>query len=323
MKLFWNYLRKKLSVILIFTLFVCIYAVVLLLYDLPAAAAFYPGILCLLLGTVFLLVGFFREKTRHETVIRIRSMATLLPQNLPDCATVVEDDYRTLLMLLQEEAAQRQTAAAKKQQDLQDYYAAWAHQIKTPISAMKLTLQAEDSPLSQRLTSDLLRIEQYVQMVMTYLRLEDASTDYVFRTCRLDDILRPAVRKFAPEFIGRKLQLTYELPETTVLTDEKWLSFVIEQLLSNALKYTRTGGIRIYLETPKTLCIEDTGIGIAPEDLPRIFEKGYTGANGRTDRTASGIGLYLCRRICTNLGTELSASSEVGKGTVLRLNLQK
>lgn len=322
MKLFWKYLRARWGGIAVFFLFAGIYAVVLLLYSLPVAAALYPGILCLLLGIVFLLVGFFREKERHDTVCRIRGMAALVPGELPAANTVVEADYRKLLRLLQEEAGQLQTAELERLRDMTDYYTAWAHQIKTPISAMKLTLQGQDDARSRRLSADLLRIEQYVQMVLTYLRLDASTTDYTFRACRLDGILRPVLRKLAPEFIGRRLQLSYEPIEDTVLTDEKWLAFVVEQLLSNALKYTKTGGIHIYMEAG-TLCIADTGIGIAPEDLPRIFEKGYTGINGRTDKTASGIGLYLCRRICKNLGIEISAASQVGKGTVLRLTLQK
>ena len=322
MKLFFAYLRTKWRVIAAFFLFACLYAAVLVLYSLPLAAALYPGLLCLLLGIIFLFVGFTREKRRHDTVSRIADMATLLPDQLPEAETVLEEDYRRLLRLLQEEAIQRKTAEAERVNDLTDYYTAWAHQIKTPIAAMKLTLQNEDSALSRRLNSELLRIEQYVQMVLTYLRLDADTTDYVFRECSLDDILRPCLRKFAPEFIDRKLQLSYHPTGMTVLTDEKWLSFVVEQLLSNALKYTAAGTVTVEAQNG-TLCIRDTGIGIAPEDLPRIFEKGYTGKNGRRDKAASGIGLYLCRRICTNLGIELSADSTPGEGTTVTLTLQK
>ena len=131
-------------------------------------------------------------------------------------------------------------------------------------------------------------------MVMVYLRLTGGS-DLVLRECQLDGIVRRAVRRFAGEFIGRKLKLCYEPLNVSCVTDEKWLLFVIEQVLSNALKYTRAGSITIELEAPKALVIRDTGIGVAPEDLPRIFEKGYTGYNGRGDQKASGLGLYLCR----------------------------
>ena len=202
-----------------------------------------------------------------------------------------------------------------------DYYTVWAHQIKTPIAAMRLTLQNEDTPLTRKLTNDLYRIEQYVEMVLTFLRLNSDSTDYVFKEYDLDNIVKSAVKKFSSEFIGRKLRLIYDPLNTSVITDEKWLSFVIEQVLSNALKYTPSGSITISLVGEKTLRIEDTGIGIAPSDLPRIFENGYTGFNGRTDKKASGIGLYLCRRVCNNLGHTITANSTVDMGTAIDIDL--
>ena len=145
-------------------------------------------------------------------------------------------------------------------------------------------------------------------------------TDYVFRVCRIDPIVRGAVRKFAGQFIRRGISLDYTPMDKSLVTDEKWLSFVVEQLLSNALKYTRQGSVSIYMEGD-TLCIRDTGIGIAPEDLPRIFDRGYTGCNGRTDKKATGLGLYLCRRICQNLGHPITAQSTPGAGTLMKLDL--
>lgn len=322
MKLFWEYLRTKWSVLAAFAGFSAIFFTVFLFGRLPLTAFWYAFALCAMLASLGLLIDFFRTKRAHEQIGTVRSMFALLPDQLPKPETVPEDDYRKLLALLQQEAEQKQTEQIAQLRDMTDYYTAWAHQIKTPIASMKLALAAEDSALSRVLSSDLLRIEQYVQMVLTYLRLDADTTDYVFRQQKLDDILRPVLRKYAPEFIGRRLKLDYVPTDVSVLTDEKWLSFVIEQLLSNALKYTPEGSIRIYTEG-NDLCIGDTGIGIAPEDLPRIFDKGYTGKNGRTDKTASGIGLYLCRRICKNLGIGITAASEVGKGTTIRLTLQK
>ena len=136
-------------------------------------------------------------------------------------------------------------------------------------------------------------------MALQFLRLGSSSTDYRFVSCELDDILRGVIRKFAPVFIRKKISLQYEPVCRQITTDEKWLSFVFEQILSNALKYTKKGFIRIYME----------------EDLPRIFEKGYTGFNGRLDKRASGIGLYLCKRILTNLSFGISITSTPGEGT--------
>ena len=188
---------------------------------------------------------------------------------------------------------------------------------------MRLTLQSEDSDTARRLSSDLRRVEQYVEMVMVYLRLDSESTDFVIRTYDLDGIIRAAVRPFAGEFIGRRLQLHYEPLDYRAVTDEKWLGFVIGQGLSNALKYTSRGGITISMPEHGILSIRDTGMGIAPEDLPRIFEKGYTGLNGRTDRKATGLGLYLCRRVCENLGIGLRAESTPGTGTTVFLDLSQ
>ena len=207
--------------------------------------------------------------------------------------------------------------------DMMDYYTVWAHQIKTPIAAMALQLNQEDSALGRGLRAELMRVEQYVEMVLAYLRLDSESTDYVIREYDLDGIVRQAVKRFAGEFIARHLTLNYQPLNARVVTDEKWLLFVVEQVISNALKYTQSGGVTITLEAPKTLCIRDTGIGIAPEDLPRVFDKGYTGCNGRTDKKASGIGLYLCRRVCRKLGHGIDAQSSPGEGTVIRIDLSQ
>ncbi len=160
-------------------------------------------------------------------------------------------------------------------------------------------------------------------MVLTFLRLNSESSDYLIKEYQIDSIVKHAVKKFSHEFIGRKTSLIYEPIRETVITDEKWLSFVIEQVISNALKYIKDGSITISFTNDKKLTISDTGIGIAAEDLPRIFEKGYTGFNGRTDKKASGLGLYLCKCICNNLGHNISVKSEINKGTVITIDLNQ
>ena len=159
-------------------------------------------------------------------------------------------------------------------------------------------------------------------MVLTFLRLDSDNTDYLIKEYDIDEIVRPAIRKFSREFILKKLKLEYEPVSYRAVTDSKWLSFIIEQIISNAVKYTSEGSVHIYMNEPGVLCIEDTGIGISEEDLPRIFENGYTGFNGREDKRASGIGLYLCKRIADNLGHRLSAESKSGTGTKMMLDLR-
>jgi signal transduction histidine kinase len=241
----------------------------------------------------------------------------------PVPADQIESDYQKIIADLEDEAERSAQRASEKFSDMVEYYTIWAHQIKTPIAAMRLTLQSEDTETARRLSGDLNRIEEYVEMVLTYLRLDSDDTDYLIRGYDLDEIIKPAVRKFAREFILKKLSLDYAPTGYTVLTDEKWLSFVIEQIISNAVKYTSEGGVKIYMDETGVLCIRDTGIGICAEDLPRIFENGYTGFNGREDKRASGIGLYLCKRITDNLGHGISVESVPGEGTTVRLYLRK
>ena len=323
MELFLKYLKQKLGLFVVGMTFSLIFTVSFFLYHLPVEAVIYPTILCIFIGILVLIFDFMLKNAHHKKLTQIKSIDDALTTTFPFDNNIQNEDYRKIISTLCKQYKQYQQETNNKYMDMIEYYTVWAHQIKTPIAAMRLTLQNEDSPLSRKLTNDLYRIEQYVEMVMTFLRLNSNSTDYVFKEYDLDTIVRSAVKKFSSEFIDRKLRLIYEPLNTSVITDEKWLSFVIEQVLSNALKYTPDGSIKISLVKEKTLRIEDTGIGIAPSDLPRIFDNGYTGFNGRTDKRASGIGLYLCKRICNNLGHGITANSKVDVGTIIDIDLSQ
>ena len=323
MRFFLRFLRNRAAIVCLFLLAALVSAVFPLLYQLPSIAALPPFLLNVFLGILFLTFDFFRVYKRHRTLTRLNAHAAVKDIELPAARNVLEQDYRTLLDTCKREFLRMEQETDSRYRSAVDYYTVWAHQIKTPIAAMKLTLQGEDTPFGRRLKADLFRIEQYTDMVLAFLLADSSSTDYVLREHDLDGLIRAAVRKFSGEFIDRKLTLSYEPLGKTVLTDEKWFSFILEQILSNALKYTKTGGITVTWREPDTLCVADTGIGIAPEDLPRIFERGYTGHNGRMDKHASGIGLYLCRLLGEKLGISLSADSAPGHGTTLFLTLSQ
>ncbi|MBO5197959.1 MAG: sensor histidine kinase [Lachnospiraceae bacterium] len=322
-KEFRFYLRQKRRAFAAAGSFCLIFLGSFALYHLPVAAVLYPAGLCVLFGSILLGLDYRRERKKYEKLQGIRGLSDVVSDVLPDSEGLCEEAYQEILRLLCEEQKEYRDGMEHRYSDMIDYYTIWAHQIKTPIASMRLTLQNEDSAAARRLSSDLFRIEQYVEMVLMFLRLDSDSSDYVIRETDLDMIVRQALRKFAGEFISRRIGLRYEPLGISAVTDEKWLSFVIEQVLSNALKYTPSGTIFITLERPKTLCIRDTGIGIVPEDLPRIFEKGYTGYHGREDKKASGLGLYLCRRICTNLGHRITAESAPDVGTTIRIDLEQ
>ncbi len=321
--MFFKYLKSKLPLIALFILFAVLFAVIFALYSLPPGAVLYPSLMCAVLGICVLMIDFIKVRKLHTELCRIKKMNAFMIDTLPEARTLTEADYREIMENLCEQTRQLQSIESARFAEMTDYYTVWAHQIKTPIASMKLTLQNEDSRLSRQMRTDLLRTEQYVEMVLAYLRLDSESNDYVFAEYSLDAIIKSSVKKFASEFIYRKINLEYEPIDKKLITDEKWFGFIIEQLISNALKYTKNGSIKIYMHAPEILAISDTGIGIAKEDLPRVFEKGYTGYNGRTDKSASGIGLYLCKRICKNLGISISIESEAGKGTVVFLNISQ
>ena len=317
MKLFLRYLQSKLGVILLFLAFGAVLAFFFFFYRLPAEAVLYPAALCVLLGVGVLLLDFFRVRRRHMVLRGLKE----IDAELPEVRDIEAEDYREIVRLLREANREARTRSETDMAAMVDYYTLWVHQIKTPIAAMRLRLQDEDSELSRALLSDLGRIERYVSMVLTYLRLENGATDYVIKETDLDSVIRPVLRQFAGEFISRKLKLDYTPAERKVLTDGKWLSFVVEQVLSNALKYTPSGSVSISMEEPAALVIRDTGIGIPPEDLPRVFERNYTGLAGRADTRASGIGLSLCKSVCDRLGHTISIESTPGEGTSVRIDL--
>lgn len=220
------------------------------------------------------------------------------------------------------ERGEREAEAA----DRNDYYLMWTHQIKTPIAAMKLLLEncEERDRNSFFMREELFKIEQYVEMVLTFQRLESLSSDLVLREYDLYEILKQTVKRFSVLFINKGLGLELQKMQIKILTDEKWFGFCVGQMLSNSIKYTKQGRITVRAKSEKesaVLCVEDTGIGICPEDLPRIFERGFTGCNGRMDEKSTGIGLYLCSRIFGHLGIEVQVDSEVGKGTRIFLRI--
>ena len=318
-----SYLRRQGKLLVLLVGSAAVFAAVFSLYDLPVEAVAYALALCLVLGSVLFLAGYLRFRARHRELAALlhRAEEPVIP--LPAPRGLLEEDYQALLGAV---CAHRARLAAEKEarlRDMTDYYSLWAHQIKTPMAAMDLLLQEEASPNKAALEAELLKIGQYVEMVLSYVRLGSDSTDYVLRTVELDPLVRQAVRKFSGLFILKKIRLDLQETGRKVLTDEKWLAFVVEQVLSNALKYTPAGGtIRIYGDG-ETLVIADSGIGIRPEDLARVFEKGFTGYNGRADKKSTGIGLYLCREVMDRLGHGITLTSRPGQGTLVRLDLAR
>ena len=311
--MFKDYLKSRINVIILMIIVEGVFASSYFLFDMPAVTVLYPLILSTSALIVAGVIDFVFTYNKHRKLTQNEISASSDP---------IEKDYQEIIRKLKEEEAYSRQKTTSDYNNMVEYYTVWAHQIKTPIASMRLQIQSEDTESARKLMGDLNRIEAYVEMVLTFLRLDSDSTDYLIKEYDLDEIVRPAIRKFSREFILKKLKLEYEPLSYKTITDSKWLSFIVEQVISNAVKYTSEGSVRICMSEPGILCIEDTGIGISDEDLPRIFENGYTGFNGREDKRASGIGLYLCKRISDNLGHKIYAESKVGEGTKIFLDMR-
>lgn len=308
---------------LLFCLCLGLFQMVLFLYHIETEAIWYAGALS---AALFLLMESVRIVRVYRAHLKLRHILAQVPwamDELPVAATAAEQDLREIVSALQAYLHQSTTEWEQREQTALDFYSTWVHQIKTPIAVMQMLLQREDTKESRALLMELFRIEQYVEMVLSYLRLDSQSSDFVIQTYDIDTVLRGVIRKFAPQFIEKKLTLSYENVHLNVLTDEKWFSFLLEQIFSNSIKYTKTGGIVVEVTPNGLLKISDTGMGIAPEDLPRIFEKGFTGYNGRSDKKATGLGLYLCKETADRLGHSIWVESKVNQGTTVWIDLKR
>ncbi len=318
------YLKSHLMVILAFLLFSATFLTVYFLYNITLEPVLFSMELVVTMALIFGVIDFLKYHKMHKLLCVLMSCITTEVDKLPHAKSIIESDYQNLIKSLCKERINLILQTDKKQTEMEDYFTLWVHQIKTPISAMRLLLQEETNEQKEVLIQELFKIEQYVEMVLSYLRLDSMSADLILKEYSLSDLVRQAVKKYSIIFIHKKIVLNLEEIDCSVLTDEKWLVFVLEQILSNSLKYTNEGGgINIYMSktAQKTLIIEDTGIGIRQEDIPRIFDKGFTGYNGRMDKKSTGIGLYLSKQVLNKLSHSITVVSEVGAGTKISIDL--
>lgn len=227
------------------------------------------------------------------------------------------------LALLEMDKKNRAIEEREKLNDLMDYYTLWAHQIKTPIAASSLLVgEIEDKKVKNQLEQELFKIESYVNIVLQYLRLESFHEDLVLKKENVEDLVKEIVKKYAIFFIQKGLSLSLHDLDRTIITDRKWFVVILEQVLSNSLKYTSQGGIEIYFQED-TLYIKDSGLGIQDADLLRVFERGFSGYNGRLTQQSSGLGLYLSKKIADELGHQISIASQVGQGTTVMISFSE
>ena len=322
MEILKSYLKKNIKVYILFIVFILIFFIMFYLYNLPLEALIYTGSFCFLAALIASFSDFVNYKESYKKLNFLEQNILNDLEALPKSLDIRIDYYHKIIEKLYEELEKLTQENRQKNTDMVDYYSMWVHQIKTPIAAMNFLLDNEE--VDQKiLQQELFKIERYVEMVLTYIRLDSTSSDYVITKINLDEVVKDTVKKYAALFINKKIKLNYVSHERMVISDKKWLSFAFEQILGNSVKYSSTNG-EITIETfENKLVIEDKGIGIKEEDLPRIFEKGFTGFNGRYEKKSSGLGLYLCKKTLDKLGHHIEISSTVGKGTRVEITFPK
>lgn len=280
------------------------------------------GMLCL----IFYLVFLFSELPMSDYLIAVESGAFLFAVKWAVGYVLFTkgEDIRKEAAQAKKAYHELYGAMLRQRKEEEEYFLMWIHQMKTPITASRLLLEEHESPpangqpatIFRQLSIQLMYIEDYANMAMNYLKLTDQNTDMDIGAQALDDMIRPVIRKYASLFIQKHLSLDYERISEQIITDARWFSILFEQLLSNAVKYTKQGSISIcYDKETGGLSVIDTGVGILEQDLPKIFDKGYSGFNGRINRKSSGLGLYMAKKIAQRLGMDIIVQSEYGKGS--------
>ena len=317
-----SYIKKNLKIYLLLIIFIFIFVLIFYLYNLPFEALFYSGLLCFIVALITSIIDFNNYRKSYIYLKYLESNILNNKEDLPKSLDIRVEYYQKIIERLHNEVEKLKIDDYKKMGDLADYYSMWIHQIKTPIAAINFLLDNEE--IDVKVTrQELFKIERYVEMVLTYIRLGSETSDYVITSINLDEVVRENIKKYATLFINKKIKLNYVSHETYVISDKKWLGFAFEQLLSNAIKYTKSGGEISINISESELTIEDNGIGIYEEDLPRIFEQSFTGLNGRYEKKSSGLGLYLCKKTLDKLQHKIEITSEVNKGTKVIVSFPK
>lgn len=326
-QMLWAFIKSRRAVYFvsfaIWTAFILVY----LLYGYDFGIAAYSSLLTLSILVFYSAYGFIKFSKKCDTLCKIVGRYPV--SELPEPSNLAEKYYTDIIECLEEERERLYNENRKSLNDAMQYYTLWVHQIKTPISAMRLLLQSgadaetPDHRILKEIEPELFSIEQYVGMVLQYQRLANFSGDLLLKNYSVETMVKQAVKKLAPIFISKKISLELSEMEYEFVTDQKWFVFILEQVLTNALKYTKQGTISIFMREPGLLEIKDTGIGISKQDLPRVMEHGFTGNAGRTDMRSSGIGLFLCSEIAKRLEISIAIESELGTGTSVLLNISQ
>lgn len=252
----------------------------------------------------------------------------LLPEVIDEPNFLLGEEINDVLRELSKSMHENVKHYRTEQEEYREYIEMWIHEIKTPIASSRLVIENNYNDVTRKIDYQIDRIDNFIEQVLYYTRSDEVSKDYIIKELELDSIVKKVVKKNYRDFISKKIKLEIEEIKETIYSDSKWVEFIVNQILVNSVKYTKEkeGVIKISANSQGNsvvLIIEDNGVGIIERDLDRIFEKGFTGENGRRFGKSTGIGLYLCKRLCDKLGLGLKLESKLNKGTKVRIIFPK
>lgn len=317
-KLIKTFIWEHKATYLVWLLLLGTQALTLYLYDQTQAILGDTLLFSCLIIFSYTLVAFSRwqRKLKQLQLLQTNFSHELLPLSTSQAEMLYQQIAEELEQKL---VAELEHSRLKKQEMLEDF-GIWLHQVKTPVSALDLLIQAQGNDPKMR--AELFKVNEYLQLMLNYLRQQLDNSDLVFEQVALDQVIKEVLKKYALFFAQKGIRVEFVDLDAKVTTDKKWLIFILEQLIFNAIKYTNTGTITFSFNGDH-LAIKDTGIGIKAQDIPRVFDKGFTGYNGRQDQRASGLGLYLSQKVATKLGCQLKLTSKVGQGTTVKVYFPK
>ena len=275
----------------------------------------------------YILIEFVKQKMLYNELNSIMDNLDkkyLLPEIMKEPANIEGKLLYDVLRQANKDMHEHVKNYRDRENEYREYIETWVHEIKTPIASTRLIIENNKNEVTRNINYEIKKIEEYIEQVLYYSRSNNVSKDYLIKEVSLATVVRSVIKKNSRDFISKSIAIDIEAVEGTVYSDAKWLEFILNQVIGNAIKYMRerNGKVKIYTihnENNIVLTIEDNGIGIIEKDINRVFEKGFTGENGRQFGKSTGIGLYLCKKLAQQLGLGLTLTSKTGEGTKVRI----
>ena len=322
---FSDYLKEKVPLICAYLSVMILIFIILMAFNLYYTGIILVIFLMVVLGLILLFYQFYQKKLFYdELYIIINSLDNKLLIHETTKANFLEGNILLDILRITNKYKIEEVNKYKfLQEEFEEFMELWVHEIKTPLSAINLICENNKNNITGSISEEAIKIDGLIEMILFYARSQMVEKDYLIKNSKLSEIVNKVIVKNKNSFLEKKIKLNMHDLDILVKTDSKWMEFIINQIIVNSIKYTSDNPcIEIYGIINKEnacLVIKDNGIGISPKDLPRVFDKGFTGENGRSKYNSTGMGLYLVKKLCLALGNDVLIDSTLGKGTILKI----